>query len=244
MASENNHEHTLEHGSDIDQSTATYNSPFDGDGVDPLQPIELPQRTPADWVAYTVSLNYNRLATSFVFSLITRWHWYDPLPHTSLVLGAVPSSYQLESLQKQEKVENILNMCAEFRGHLEKMRELGLYQCWVPTRDFHTPSVPDIWTSVRFIEKCEKQRQELPENVRGTIYLHCKAGRGRSATIALCWLVYYFKLSTLEAQAILLHARGQVDKDIHRHPEVISFYSQVQEQEVDGTIVRQKWPMH
>ncbi|KAF9318639.1 hypothetical protein BG003_010889 [Podila horticola] len=90
-------------------------------------------------------------------------------------------------------------MCAEFRGHLEKMRELGLYQCWVPTRDFHTPSVPDIWTSVRFIEKCEKQRQELPE---------------------------------------------KVDKDIHRHPEVISFYSQVQEQEEDGTIVRQKWPMH
>lgn len=86
----------------------------------------------------------------------------------------MPSSYQLESLQQQEKVENMLNMCAEFRGHLEKMRELGLYQCWVPTRDFHTPSVPDIWISVQFIAKCEKQWQELPEQERGTIYLHCK----------------------------------------------------------------------
>ncbi|KAI9240832.1 MAG: protein-tyrosine phosphatase-like protein [Podila humilis] len=245
MASESDHGHTLEHRSDIDQSiTIAYKGPYNGDGVDPSQPTELPQRTPVDWVAYAVSLNYNRLATSFVFSPITRWHWYDPIPHTSLVLGAVPSSYQLESLQKQEKVENMLNMCAEFSGHLEKMRELGLYQCWVPTRDFHTPSVPDIWISVQFIAKCEKRWQELPEQERGTIYLHCKAGRGRSATVALCWLVYQFKLSTLEAQAILLHARGQVDKDIHRHPEVVTFYSQVQEQEQEGTIIRQKWPLH
>ncbi|KAG0098408.1 Phosphatidylglycerophosphatase and protein-tyrosine phosphatase 1 [Podila epicladia] len=203
MASENDHEQSLEHGSNIDQSTTTYNGPYNGDGVDPLQPTELPQRTPADWVAYTVSLNYNRVCL-----------------------------HLLESLQKQEKVENILNMCAEFRGHLEKMRELGLYQCWVPTRDFHTPSVPDIWICVRLIAKCEKQWQELPEQERGTIYLHCKAGRGRSATIALCWLVYQFKLSTLEAQAILLHARGQVDKDIHRHTEVITFYSQTSRKEV------------
>lgn len=87
MASENNHEHTLEHGCDIDQSTATYNSPFDGDGVDPLQPIELPQRTPADWVAYTVSLNYNRVCVS-------GWHgflvWLELESHLATVLKANP----------------------------------------------------------------------------------------------------------------------------------------------------------
>ncbi|KAF9405734.1 Phosphatidylglycerophosphatase and protein-tyrosine phosphatase 1 [Podila epigama] len=220
----------------------TYSGPFQGDGVDPDSVKDLPSRTSAEWLAYTVSLNYNKLATSTWLSPITRWHWYNRIPNTSLILGAVPSSHLLGQLQQEEKLEDVINMCAEFKGHLETMRRLGLYQCWVPTKDFHTPSLPDIWVCIRFIAKCEAQWQTLPESDRGTIYLHCKAGRGRSATIALCWLVHRYKLETIEAQAILLRARGQVDKDIYRHHEVISFYSQVQEQEAEGKIVRETWP--
>lgn len=36
--------------------------PFQGDGADPSQAaILIPQRSTLDWVAYTVSLNYNRV---------------------------------------------------------------------------------------------------------------------------------------------------------------------------------------
>ncbi|KAG0334809.1 hypothetical protein BG004_000250 [Podila humilis] len=202
------------------QEQVKYSGPYTGDGIDPLKPTtELPKQTTAGWVAYTVSLNYNRLATSPIFAPITRWNWYDPIPHTPLILGAVPlPSSLLSTLQKQDNVKHILNMCAEFRGHLEKMRQLGIYQCWVPTLDFHTPTLPDIWTSVRFIAKCQKQQQQEQQqqqqqqhlqdddddDERGTIYLHCK--------------------------------------DIQRHYEVVSFYDQVLEQEADGSVVRMPWP--
>ncbi|KAG9322642.1 hypothetical protein KVV02_002371 [Mortierella alpina] len=168
-----------------------------------------PHQSLLDLVAYTVSLNYNRIATSRVLSPLTRWHWYDPIPHTPLILGALPSEHQLVHMQRYDKVQYIINMCAEFPGHSGTMSRLGLIQCWIPTRDFHTPSVDSIWRGVQFIEKFETGCSALPQSERGTIYLHCKAGRGRSATVALCWLVYTYSLTTIEAQRILLRARGQ-----------------------------------
>ncbi|KAK3819264.1 MAG: protein-tyrosine phosphatase-like protein [Linnemannia elongata] len=223
-------------------TNTTEEPPFEGDGADPAQaPALIPPRSTFDWLAYTVSLNYNRLATS-VFSPITRWNWYDPVPHTNIVLGAVPSHHLLIQLQRDHAIQNIVNMCAEFKGHLQTMKELGLVQCWLPTQDFSTPSVESIWTGVKFIEKCEKGWRDAPEEKRGALYVHCKAGRGRSATVVLCWLVYCYKLTVVEAQVILLKARGQVDKNVYLHPEVVSFYEQVQEQENNGVLERKVWP--
>ncbi|KAK3830651.1 MAG: protein-tyrosine phosphatase-like protein [Linnemannia gamsii] len=188
-------------------TTATASAPFEGDGADPAQPV--PSRSTFDWLAYTVSLNYNRLAASLL-SPLTHWHWHDPISNTSIILGAVPSQHLLFQLKRDHGVQNIVNMCAEFKGYLQTMKELGLVQCWLPTRDFSTPSVENIWAGVRFIEKCEKGWNERGEEGRGKIYVHCKAGRGRSATVVLSWLVYCYKLTVIEAQVILLKARGQV----------------------------------
>ncbi|GJJ68068.1 hypothetical protein EMPS_00414 [Entomortierella parvispora] len=240
---------------------------FEGDGEDPYH-TPIPERTSMEWIAYTVSLNYNKLATS-VLSPLTRWHWYDRVPNTPFILGAVPSEELLPQIIKEEGVTDIVNMCAEFKGHLEKMQELGLHQCWIPTQDFCTPSLESIWIGVRYIEKCksrEPQKEQVQEQAHaqeheqrepaedrldspksgglegGTVYLHCKAGRGRSATVALCWLVYAYKVTRIEAQVILFKARGQVDKSVHSHPEVVAFEKQVLEQEQEGSIARQDWP--
>ncbi|KAF9951698.1 hypothetical protein BGZ65_005797, partial [Modicella reniformis] len=148
--------------------------PFQGDGADPSQAaVLIPQRSALNWLAYSVSLNYNRLATS-VFAPITRWRWFDPIPHSCLVLGAVPSQQFLEQVQREQSVENIVNMCAEFEGHLETMKTLGLVQCWVPTPDFHVPTVDSIWIGIRFISKCQARWQDLDESQRGHVYIHCK----------------------------------------------------------------------
>ncbi|KAF9921532.1 hypothetical protein FBU30_008411 [Linnemannia zychae] len=223
-------------------STATV-PPYEGDGEDPTQaPPFIRTRSTFDWLAYTVSLNYNRLATS-VFSPITQWRWYNPVPHTNIILGAVPSQRLVRQLSQEYAVKNIVNMCAEFRGHLQTMKELDIVQCWLPTQDFQTPSIRHLWAGVKFIEKCEKQCQERSKGQKGTIYIHCKAGRGRSATMVLCWLVYCYKLTSLDAQAIMLKARGQVDKNVYQHPEVVSFYEQVLDQEANGTLERKAWPV-
>ncbi|KAG0021271.1 hypothetical protein BGZ80_002740 [Entomortierella chlamydospora] len=203
-------------GSDIIEASApelatTQKDPYQGDGVDPSKAAALiPQRTAIEWIAYSVSLNYNRQL--------------------------------LRQLQREQCLEDVVNLCAEFSGHIETMQELGLVQCWIPTRDFQTPSLESIWTGVRFISKCEARWQGLDESKRGSLYIHCKAGRGRSATVALCWLLFAYKLIPEQAQLVLLKARAQVDKDIYLHSEVVSFYDQVLEQENNSDIVRIDWP--
>ncbi|KAF9901838.1 hypothetical protein BX616_002139, partial [Lobosporangium transversale] len=141
---------------DEDKDKLPPNGPFQGDGADPSQAaVLIPARSTLAWMTYTISLNYNRLATS-VLSPVTHWHWHDPIPHSSLILGAVPSSHLLRQLRQYHQVGGIVNMCAEFEGYLKAMQELDLVQCWVPTLDFHTPTVESIWIGVRFIEKYEK----------------------------------------------------------------------------------------
>ncbi|KAF9438094.1 Phosphatidylglycerophosphatase and protein-tyrosine phosphatase 1 [Entomortierella beljakovae] len=200
----------LDSGSGIKiYQTAQKNDPFQGDGVDPSQADQLiPQRTVLEWVAYSVSLNYNRLATSVLFP-VTRWQWHNTIPHTNIILGAVPTQQLLKQLHQERNLQNVVNMCAEFKGHLDTMKDLGITQCWIPTRDFHTPSLENIWIGVRFMSKCQvlSNQQEVSEPTH--LYIHCKAGRGRSATVALCWLAFVFKLTIKEAQNILLEARGQ-----------------------------------
>lgn len=73
-----------------------------------------------------------------------------------------------------------------------------------------------------------------------TVYLHCKvrwplalpcasahsrtqAGKGRSATVALCYLVQLHRITADEAQALLLQLRPQVDRDIASRPEVSEY---------------------
>ena len=54
-------------------------------------------------------------------------------------------------------------------------------QHWFETVDFQPPSVPAI-----------QQGLEVIEEVRGrgnSVYLHCKAGKGRSAVVAACYLI-------------------------------------------------------
>ena len=55
------------------------------------------------------------------------------------------------------------------------------------------------------------------------VYIHCKAGRARSATVALCWLVKYRNLSVEEAQQTLLQSRPHINPRLTQRPVVAAF---------------------
>lgn len=57
----------------------------------------------------------------------------------------------------------------------------GVQRSWFPTIDYQPPSLHSISEGVRVIEEC-KRRQE-------SVYVHCKAGKGRSAMVATCYLI-------------------------------------------------------
>lgn len=65
----------------------------------------------------------------------------------------------------------------------------------LPVVDFTAPSLAQIVEGVAFIEKAKKENK--------TVYLHCKAGRGRSMVVAICWIIYSRNISADEAQVFI-----------------------------------------
>lgn len=95
--------------------------------------------------------------------------WYDRVDER-LILGALPLEKSLESLARVERVSGVLNMCDEFDGHASYGR-LGITQLRLPTMDYCSPSAQQVENGLDFIRK---------QPPGGTVYCHCKAGRGRA----------------------------------------------------------------
>ena len=142
------------------------------------------------------------------------WHWYDEIaPH--VYVGAVPSRLIAEELA-ESGIRGVINTCQEYEGPLDVYQQYGVEQLYLPTIDFQPPSVEDIAQGVQFIEKYVDEGKD--------VYVHCKAGRARSATIVLCWLMKARGMSPEQAQAFLLQKRRQVMPKLYLRPVVQSFY--------------------
>ncbi len=155
--------------------------------------------------------------TLFWNALLGRWlkvrPWWSEV-NDELVLGALPFRSDAEKLY-QQGVRAVVNTCYEYRGPLKEYSRLGIKQCYIPTIDFSHPSLVDVQTAVDFIRESALQGERT--------YVHCKAGRARSATIVLCYLCKYHQMSADEAQAFLLKKRAHVNPRIKDRPVVKRF---------------------
>ncbi|CAO4364479.1 unnamed protein product [Caenorhabditis nigoni] len=131
------------------------------------------------------SLGYN-LFRNYVQG--TRWAWYNRVDDT-LILGAMPFQSMKNELIGKENVGGVVCCTEEFelKAALNAMREEdwrkeGVEFFAVPMKDF-TGSAPraEIDGAVQFIESVAAKGK--------TVYVHCKAGRTRSATVATCYLM-------------------------------------------------------
>ncbi|KAI9322418.1 protein-tyrosine phosphatase-like protein [Dichotomocladium elegans] len=138
-----------------------------------------------------------------LFGCMTGWEWYNRLDQYVL-LGALPTPTHVRQLHSRERVIAIVNLCAEFPGYRQLYSSLGIEQIRLATSDFTIPSYDSIELGVESICRL------LRENEGCSVYVHCKAGRGRSAAIALCYLLRMYQLSPAQAQEVLLERRPQV----------------------------------
>lgn len=112
------------------------------------------------------------------------FRWWDEVDQFVL-LGAVPFPNDVPRL-KQLGVQGVitLNEAYETLVSTSLYHEHGIEHLVIPTRDYlFAPSVLDISRAVDFIHK--------NASCGRTTYVHCKAGRGRSTTIVLCYLIKY-----------------------------------------------------
>lgn len=147
------------------------------------------------------TLAFNRL-----MCLLGIWRPFDEVdPH--VVLGALPSKTMLREL-KRLGVTGVINCCDEYCGDAAALAELGLEQLHLPTLDYHSPGPKHVRRALAFIEQHARNG--------GRVYIHCKAGRGRSATLALCYLIATRGLTPEQAYTELKRIRPQIDRGLAR----------------------------
>ncbi|XP_077236678.1 phosphotyrosine protein phosphatases superfamily protein [Tasmannia lanceolata] len=131
-------------------------------------------------VLFYPTLLYNVIRNKFQ----SEFHWWDEVDEF-ILLGAVPFPTDVPRL-KQLGVRGVITLNEPYETLVPTALYLayGIDHLVIPTRDYlFAPSFGDICQAVDFIHNnasCGK-----------TTYVHCKAGRGRSTTIVLCYLVQH-----------------------------------------------------
>ncbi|KAI9087062.1 hypothetical protein K1719_017885 [Acacia pycnantha] len=133
------------------------------------------------------TLFYNVLRNRFQ----AEFRWWDKVDEF-ILLGAVPFPIDVPRLKELGVCGVItLNESYETLVPTTLYHAYGIDNLVIPTRDYcFAPSLHDICCAVDFLH-------ENALSGRST-YVHCKAGRGRSTTIVICYLVHY-KMMTPDA---------------------------------------------
>eukprot|EP01088_Endostelium_zonatum_P019166 TRINITY_DN6482_c0_g1_i1.p1 TRINITY_DN6482_c0_g1~~TRINITY_DN6482_c0_g1_i1.p1 ORF type:complete len:141 (-),score=21.81 TRINITY_DN6482_c0_g1_i1:52-474(-) len=122
------------------------------------------------------------------------------------------------------KFKAVVNLCWEDVGHDTSYTKNGIEQLRVPTVDHYNPSVEDIEKAVKFIEKYVNRGER--------VLVHCAAGKGRSAAVAICWLMYRYRdLNPTLAQKQLQLKRSIVRKSLYTQDNILKFYRKLQQQQ-------------
>ena len=150
--------------------------------------------------------------------LLGRWlkvrNWWDRVDET-MIVGALPFGKDVPKMAG-EGVTCVVNTCEEYEGPVQEYQQHGIEQLRVPTVDFTHPTMESVTRAVEFIG--EKTA------AGGTVYVHCKAGRARSATVAMCWLIKSKGMTPQEAQTLLLEKRPHVNRFVYARPVVKQFF--------------------
>ncbi|KAI6217552.1 Phosphatidylglycerophosphatase and protein-tyrosine phosphatase 1 [Aphelenchoides besseyi] len=155
-------------------------------------------------LAFYPTLAYNLLRN---YVQPTRWQWYSRVDD-NLILGALPFKSMIAEL-KAENVGGVVCCTEEFETRAafngmgaEQWQEADIKFCHVPMQDFvGTTSRQNLHNAVKFIDNFAEQGR--------TVYVHCKAGRTRSATVAVCYLMHKYNYTPEQAMSAVVRARPQ-----------------------------------
>ncbi|XP_066965208.1 phosphatidylglycerophosphatase and protein-tyrosine phosphatase 1 [Macrobrachium rosenbergii] len=113
--------------------------------------------------------------------------WFDHIDNR-VILGALPFRNMTKQLVEKEGVRGVISMNEDYElKFLSNMEEewaaVGVSFLQLSTTDiFEAPSLEKLQQGVDFIK-------DFDEKENGHVYVHCKAGRTRSATLVACYLM-------------------------------------------------------
>lgn len=159
--------------------------------------------------------------------LMERWssrRWFDRVDE-NLILGALPFRSMTKQLVEEEGVGGVITMNEEYETRLlcnsaQEWQEAGVEQLCLRTVDLvGIPSLENLHRGADFAVRHREQGH--------TVYVHCKAGRCRSATMVAAILIRVYCVTPEEACERLVSLRPHVILRPAQRSLLKDFYSQV-----------------
>lgn len=161
---------------------------------------------------YTASFYYN-----FCRCLSGQWNWNDKIgdfDKGSIYLGILPfrsNIYDSLEFMKTEGINVVVCVTKAFENNsgtfqvpikLADYKEAGIDVFQMPADDFETLPEDDLETIASYIDEKIKEGKK--------VYVHCKAGRGRSTQAVIAYLVTKRKMTVDEGFRLVQSKRVQV----------------------------------
>eukprot|EP00628_Pelagophyceae_sp_CCMP2097_P039976 CAMPEP_0184255370 /NCGR_PEP_ID=MMETSP0977-20130417/8026_1 /TAXON_ID=483370 /ORGANISM="non described non described, Strain CCMP2097" /LENGTH=222 /DNA_ID=CAMNT_0026560937 /DNA_START=1 /DNA_END=666 /DNA_ORIENTATION=- len=167
---------------------------------------------------------------------VARWAFWPTLPFTyarlmlvpprsglwtvvdeTVLVGAAPLALLRHPCAlRRLNVTGIINLCEEYDGPTDAYAKLEMTQLRLPTLDHVEPSLEALGEAVDFIAR-HRERGER-------VYVHCKAGHGRSAAVAFAWLLHANRHDAPYALYEQLAAKRRVRSNLWRQPNILKFH--------------------
>lgn len=166
---------------------------------------------------------YPSLLYNVVMEKVSSRRWYDRIDET-VILGALPFQGMTKQLIQEENVKGVVSMNEDYElklfsntSEVWQMHNVQFLQ--LSTTDiFETPCQEKLQRGVNFIN----QFRTVPSvelggsgtiggtQQPGTVYVHCKAGRTRSATLVGCYLMMKHGWTPEQAVAYMKEKRQHI----------------------------------
>ena len=166
---------------------------------------------------------YPTLLYNVLMEKVSSRNWYDRIDEV-VVLGALPFRGITKQLITEENIKGVISMNEDYELRLLsnsekewKMNNVEFLQ--LSTTDiFHSPAQEKLECGVNFINKFRNTSVKLNDSGftnktychPGSVYVHCKAGRTRSATLVGCYLMMKNQWTPEEAVAYMTQKRPHI----------------------------------
>ncbi|XP_063705590.1 phosphatidylglycerophosphatase and protein-tyrosine phosphatase 1 isoform X2 [Culicoides brevitarsis] len=142
---------------------------------------------------------YPTLFYNIFMERVSARRWYDRIDD-NMILGALPFRTMSEELVKKENIKAVVSMNEDyelwFSNNAERWAQHNVKFLQLATTDiFESPDQGKLRKGVEFINRFLPEGQKIKgipcdfTDEAGTVYVHCKAGRTRSATLVGCYLM-------------------------------------------------------
>ncbi|CAK9821524.1 Phosphatidylglycerophosphatase and protein-tyrosine phosphatase 1 [Anthophora retusa] len=164
---------------------------------------------------------YPTLFYNVLMEKVTSRNWYDRIDET-VILGALPFRNMTKQLTSEEHVKAVVSMNEDYELRLfsnskKEWEKSNVEFLQLSVTDiFQTPSQEKLKIGVNFINKFRNTPTTLHSSIcdsktsYGSVYVHCKAGRTRSATLVGCYLMMKNEWTPEEAVSYMKQKRPHI----------------------------------